>query len=337
MRIDVIIPAYKAQDTIIRTLSSIAMQTIKDDVDVTIVNDCDGVGYLDYVRMFKNHLSIREIDLSENMGPSCRQVGIDHTSNHYITFIDADDVYADPFSLETLRDTMEKDKSHVMVVGSFFEENGDNLIQHSNDLVWMFGKLYKREFIKKYNIRFPEGLRANEDMCFNKQCYFHTNEQEKICYVKYNTYYWMFRKDSITRVNNFEYFFTKCFIGMVDAWKYAITKCKANGGDLKKIRSFAIDCLGALYAYYIQIEQKKKEVASNAWNKCVEYYLTIIKDYRNSITLQEFQDAYFRHMASNFANNRLYACLPDITFRQFIRDLDKELDKTYPDLGKVNK
>ena len=48
MRIDVIIPAYKAQDTIIRTLSSIAMQTIKDDVDVTIVNDCDGVGYEKY-------------------------------------------------------------------------------------------------------------------------------------------------------------------------------------------------------------------------------------------------------------------------------------------------
>ena len=39
-RIDVIIPAYKAHGTILRTLSSIAEQTILSDVDVTIVNDC---------------------------------------------------------------------------------------------------------------------------------------------------------------------------------------------------------------------------------------------------------------------------------------------------------
>ena len=37
--IDVIIPAYNSQDTIIRTLSSIAMQLNRDELKVTIVND----------------------------------------------------------------------------------------------------------------------------------------------------------------------------------------------------------------------------------------------------------------------------------------------------------
>lgn len=40
-KVDVIIPAYKAQNTIERTLASIVMQSIVDKLTVTIVNDCD--------------------------------------------------------------------------------------------------------------------------------------------------------------------------------------------------------------------------------------------------------------------------------------------------------
>jgi len=63
-RIDVIIPAYKAHNTILRTLSSIAEQTILQDVDVTIVNDCCPEGdYSKFVKMFSPYMSIKEIKL----------------------------------------------------------------------------------------------------------------------------------------------------------------------------------------------------------------------------------------------------------------------------------
>ena len=39
-KIDVIIPAYKAQNTILRTLSSIAEQEILEDLEVTIPENC---------------------------------------------------------------------------------------------------------------------------------------------------------------------------------------------------------------------------------------------------------------------------------------------------------
>lgn len=52
-KIDVIIPAYKAHGTLLRTLSSIAEQTILKDVDVTIVNDCCPEGdYGEFIKMF---------------------------------------------------------------------------------------------------------------------------------------------------------------------------------------------------------------------------------------------------------------------------------------------
>ena len=66
--IDVIIPAYNSQDTIIRTLSSIAMQLNKKELKVTIVND-GGKDYKDIVATFKNIIDVQEIGYKVNRGP----------------------------------------------------------------------------------------------------------------------------------------------------------------------------------------------------------------------------------------------------------------------------
>lgn len=66
--IDVIIPAYNSQDTIIRTLSSIAMQLNRNRLKVTIVND-GGNNYKDIVDTFSKIIDVREIGYEENRGP----------------------------------------------------------------------------------------------------------------------------------------------------------------------------------------------------------------------------------------------------------------------------
>ena len=103
-RIDVIIPAYKAQKTILRTLSSIAAQTILDKVDVTIVNDCCPNGdYQEFINMFSPYMNIREIKLPENGGPGvARQYGIDNTEDEFFTCMDADDTLCGATALEIL-------------------------------------------------------------------------------------------------------------------------------------------------------------------------------------------------------------------------------------------
>ena len=65
-KLDIIIPAYKAQNTIYRTLASIAMQAIIDDIEVTIVNDCDGSDYQDYINYYSKFFKIKEIKMPEN-------------------------------------------------------------------------------------------------------------------------------------------------------------------------------------------------------------------------------------------------------------------------------
>ena len=59
--IDVIIPAYNSFDTIDRTLSSIALQTIVDDINVYIVNDGSDHDYREYINFYSRFMNITEL------------------------------------------------------------------------------------------------------------------------------------------------------------------------------------------------------------------------------------------------------------------------------------
>jgi glycosyltransferase involved in cell wall biosynthesis len=189
-KIDIIIPAYNVEDEILfRCLSSIACQDVAKDLEVTIVDDASTVQ--NYQEVINNFLSILKINLlryEENGGPGvARQYGLDHTQNGYITFIDADDTFNGAFALNYLRDTLESNPLYSVCIAGFDEvftqedEKGNKSVYfypHDNDMVWMFGKMYKRNFIDKYNIRFHETSRANEDNGFNTTIRLLANDYE---------------------------------------------------------------------------------------------------------------------------------------------------------------
>lgn len=205
-KVDIIIPAYHAQNTIDKTIASIVIQSVSDCVRVTIVNDADGIGYKKTVDRYSDILDIQEIALDENGGPGvARQYGIDNTSLPYFMCVDADDTLAGAFSLAILLKDLVDNPNHCMVSGAFAEEHDDfNFINHQGDLIWMFSKLYRRSFIDKYNIRF-NSTRANEDNGFNTLIRLCATEQEPIAFCQDLVYFWHSKPDSITRVNNCEY------------------------------------------------------------------------------------------------------------------------------------
>lgn len=327
-KIDVIIPCYNAHKTIFRCLCSIGSQTLKDDLKITLVNDCDGSDYSKYVELFKGVLDINIITMEKNGGPGmARQTGINNTTNPIITFIDADDTFTGPYALEVLRDALLEDKTHVAVFSSFLEERNSVFIEHQKDVVWMFGKLYKRDFINKYGIHFFEGLRCNEDLSFNKQCQFFSNENEKIRAINNTTYYWMETESSITRVNNHEYYYKDSYWSMLKAWTYSINYALSKGANKENIDKFIKDSIGTAYAYYIQIEERRPEFLENAWKATVEYYWCIFKTVRNKITYNEFCNAYEKAMKNAYNTNKLFGCMPKTSFREFVRKLDSEIEK----------
>lgn len=324
-RIDIIIPAYNAHNTILRTLSSIAIQEIIDDLDVTIVNDCSDKDYSEFVDMFSSSFSIREIKMEKNGGPGvARQYGIDHTSNPLLTFIDADDTFSGAFALKELRRQLLADPKSHTCVGAFVEEHPDSkYLNHAQDFVWMFGKLYTRAFLDKYKIRFNE-TRANEDNGFNTLIKLCSNANEQIKFIPDVVYYWHMREDSITRINNCEYSYNQSFVGYTDNMIYAILEAKKRNPFNSAINLFVVEVLCNLYEYLIECYARDPRFKEQNLNACKKYYREVYKDVEKDVNDQILAANYNNVMRNAYAGNKLNMIIPEFGIKEFIKLISEE-------------
>ena len=338
-KIDVIIPAFKAQETIVRTVASIVSQTIVDKIKVTIVNDdCPNGTYKKIVKKFSPFVDIQEIKLEKNGGPGvARQFGIDNTDCPFFTCIDADDTFAGTIALETLLTAIEEPvivapngqqiKDGFMCVSSTFLQLGDDLkhiMPHQKDMVWMFGKIYRRTFIEKYKIRFNE-TRANEDTGFNTWvrliC---DNPAEQLRFIPETTYFWHNKKDSITRINDGQYGFDQCFCGWTDNMIYAIQNAKKSRPFSGEISKWMVTVLMELYYYYIECFARKPVFAEQDWEYVKKYYHTCYKKIEDDITDEVFSQMFSMASTAKWGGGHLIGVIPHIGIREFMDKLREE-------------
>ena len=113
--ISVIIPAYNAEKTILRALKSIENQTLLPN-EVIVVDDCSSDQTNEIIRnhMKQSRLVIRHEIQSMNSGAaSARNVGWNLSSEKYVAFLDADDIWH-PKKLEIQFNAMENSDGCVM-------------------------------------------------------------------------------------------------------------------------------------------------------------------------------------------------------------------------------
>ena len=337
--IDIIIPAYKAQKTILRTLSSIASQSILDELEVTIVNDCCPNGdYNEFVRMFEPYMKIREIRLDKNNGPGvARQKGIDETHNEYFTCIDADDTFAGAIALETLKNAIEEPvifpngqqiKNAYQCVSSTFIQLGEDvkhMVPHAGgDMVWMFGKLYRRKFIEKYKIHFND-TRANEDTGFNTWVKLICDRpEEQVRAIPECTYFWHNKPDSITRINDGQYQYDQCLCGWTDNMIYAIQNARRTRPFNGNITQWCVHVMIELYYYYVECYKKKPVFASQAWEYVKKFYHMCYKDIKGTISDEAFSEIYSIDSMNKWPQGGLIGVIPHIGIREFMDKLENE-------------
>lgn len=180
--ISIIIPVYNKEKFISKCLESIVTQTFHD-FEVIIIND----GSTDksqciiekYVEQ-DNRIICYNI---ENSGVSnARNIGLNYARGDYVMFIDADDF----ISSDYLENVLNNSSSDIVITGytsvlqSYEIYNNcikSNVIIKENEKKYIFNKvlfpylcvvwakLFKREIIEKYNIRFPK-INIGEDTCF---------------------------------------------------------------------------------------------------------------------------------------------------------------------------
>jgi len=337
--IDVIIPAYNSQDTIIRTLASIAMQLNRNELKVTIVND-GGKDYKDIVNTFSPIIDIKEIGYEENRGPGyARQYGIDNTKEDFITFIDADDTFYEACSLGMLAKPL-KDTSAKFIISPFIQigkEVGQQAPMQAN-LVWVFGHMYRRSFLQEHNIRFTS-TRANEDVGFNNMCNLIAQkdmgaEGGKILNVP--TYEWHYNEVSITRRGKDEYEYGICTPGYIFNLHHAYDVAQREGVPLKAIAPAALETAFSCFIYYNVA--LAKEVLPETLAAIEELSRKFYYDYYKQIQQYISKDDY-KLMYTNSINSKgthLQGIIFKQTLDQFIELMfSKEPDKsTYEELEK---
>ena len=338
-KIDVIIPAYNVADHILtRCLASIACQTVVSDLEVTIVDDASTEqNYEAIAKQFENIMKIRIMRYEVNGGPGvARQYGIDHTVNGYMTFIDADDTFNGAFALKTLRDSIEMNNGlYVMSVGVFDEVHNENdpngtiLMAHEQDLVWMFGKMYRRSFVDRYNIHFHESSRANEDNGFNRLFQLCTNDREQINFIQAHVYYWHENVNSITRANDCQYSYGSSirdsFYGYVENMIFAVKEAKKRAPYNGFITMWAVNCMLNIYEYYIECYARANEHAEQNFKWCKRYYDEVYKDIEKDISNEIFAQQYNDIMRNAYMGDKLNGIIPCMSIFEFLNKL-KEMD-----------
>jgi glycosyltransferase involved in cell wall biosynthesis len=330
--IDVIIPAYNAHATLERCLLSIANQTIADKVQVIVVDDkSPNGGYKDIIAKYSHLLKIKEVSMETNGGPgTARRVGVDNSNNPYMTFIDADDIFLDAFFFEGVLEYLDKTPHCVMVSAGFFEQSEERqVLPHVEDMVWVFGKVYRRLYWQRKGINFSD-LRSNEDLEVNTKIRLtlgkspDNQQDEHVFFIKDKfVYLWQFKGDSITRKVDdqgkpYEYSFNTGLVGALDAKIGAYT---FNGVNTEhKIKEIA----GQIPPLFDQIHSilherpDRKDFLENVFNKMVEFWNKLGKSVWAIVPEHE------KAILFNRRNNTREAhIMPKFSFPDFIKMLDE--------------
>lgn len=208
MTLDFLIPQYKEDESIIKPLlDSIANQIDVnfDDIQVIIVNDGSDV------LLSEEFLSQYPFKILYGQGKhegvsATRNTALSLSKADYVMFCDADDSFVSLLGLYNIIQNLELhfiQGTPIDILTSRFVEqtkpkDSDQLvyIDHEHDKTFIHGKVYRREFLEKNNLKFNPNLLVNEDSYFVNLC---ETFAEKTAYMDLVIYIWKWRKESVCR------------------------------------------------------------------------------------------------------------------------------------------
>ena len=204
--ISIIIPAFNAQISIERAVTSVLNQTYQS-IELIVINDCSSDNTSTLLKSFLSKTSnITLIENKTNKGvAAARNQGIDAAKGEWITFLDADD-YFDLTYLENVQSFFQHQEflctSYVEVGASDEKKHKNHQIITNTDLndealldymefyylkpyqntafVHCWNKFFLKNLIDSHALRFNESLNQLEDVNFVFSYLYHANKRKYI-------------------------------------------------------------------------------------------------------------------------------------------------------------
>lgn len=176
-----------------------------DDIEVLLVED--GGEPLD-PEVFEYPFDIKIFNEGHKGVSASRNIGLDHSTGDYIMFCDCDDRFISAYALHLYLKAIKQGMFDI-VKSPFLEDqiiDGElKLIRHDQDITFIHGKLYRKDFLIDNELRFNEELIIHEDSFFNvlaNMC-----AENNIHEMSPAVYLWKYRDDSVVRVDREAYVF----------------------------------------------------------------------------------------------------------------------------------
>lgn len=342
--ITIAVPTYKAKSTLPTLLASVLTQSFVNDVSIILANDWpeDNNSY-DFLKSLYPTLDITILPCDKNTGPGlARQRALDACKTDWITFIDADDVFINPFALEFLYNNITP--NCVEVQGAFYQEVAEGnigaavktqLVQNNqpipprmmprNDIghPWVFGRLYNVQFLRAQGIGFSQ-LRAMEDGEFNWKIRMTIEGSPfQINLVEDPIYLWKTGSDhSITRIGLEEnegvplYNWDLCQVGATAAAINAIHFCKKKNPFNGGVTRFAVEQMISQYFTYVKCLDEKPIFAKQNLFNAKRFYHNCYKDIEKNIDDEILKTMYTAQYAAQ--SQEMIGLIPEITFFEFM-------------------
>lgn len=185
--ISIVVAVYNAEKTLTKCIDSLINQTYKE-TQIILVNDCSKDGSLKICYDYEiNNSNIMVINNSHNLGVSAtRNNGIKAATGKYICFVDSDD-YLDECYLEKMYKCRKKygvmpicgfryyDELNKLPYKDYIWSKGNGYVSIENSfelydeihLAALWNKLFDKDLIDVYNVKFDEKLSMGEDLRFS--------------------------------------------------------------------------------------------------------------------------------------------------------------------------
>lgn len=324
------IPAYRAVETIDRCLSSIMIQTWVDKIEVIIASDEPGEDYSWLEESYADLLNIKTLSTDFNTGPGlARQRCLNACQTPWITFMDADDILANPVAIENLLSAVNSPQV-IEVQGPFLAEHkmGDRTVfSPRNDVghPWVFGRIYNTKFLRDNKIEFSE-LRAMEDGEFNWKIRMSIDGTPfKINVINDPVYIWKEGSEhSITRTGIDEngipqYNFDLCPVGSTIASIRAAKFCKERNPFNGGITRFIVEMMIGQYFTYVECLAKRPVFEDQNFFNAKRFYNECYKEVENDISEEILKTMYTAQYAAKAPD--LIGVIPSVTFFDFMNDI----------------
>lgn len=253
MTLDIIIPHYKEPWELCKYLfDTIATQrgVLFDQIKVILVNDGDDC-VLDAHNWADYPFAVDYIIKPHGGVSSTRNAGLRESKADYVMFCDADDGFLNNYALNLVFSAAQEEVDYLIC--NFIEETFDAsgnpaVVRHDNDLTFMHGKVYRRQFLIDHDLFFDESMNIHEDGYFNLLVFTTATHEGKSKQVGTPIYIWRWNNDSVVRKDRKD-FVLKTYKDVILTRTGVCRQLKQRGYDEDYVTAVAMTVCNSFYDF----------------------------------------------------------------------------------------